>query len=44
VAQIPEQLPLFDAINSLNERDLSVTIVKKEADRIELQVSIKFAG
>lgn len=42
----PEQLllPLRDAIHSLDEGDLNIRIAKKEADRIELQVSIRFAG
>lgn len=40
----PLQLNLFDAINSLDKRDLDIAIVKKGPDRIELQVSIKFAG
>lgn len=40
----PEQLllPLKDAIHSLDERDLSVRIAKKEPDGIQLEVSIKF--
>jgi hypothetical protein len=42
----PEQLllPLREAIEALNEGDLGVRIVRKAPDRIELQVSIKFAG
>lgn len=38
------QLPLRDAIHSLGEEDLRIRIAKKQADRIELQVSIRFAG
>jgi len=37
-------LPLRDAIQSLGEEDLRIRIAKKQADRIELQVSIRFAG
>ena len=44
MATIPEQLPLFDAIRDLDKRDVQISILKKEADRIDLQVSIKFAG
>ncbi len=42
----PEQipLPLKDALDSLNEGDLRIRINKKEADRIELGLSIRFAG
>lgn len=43
---VPEQLllPLRDAIDALGEENLLVRISKKEPDRIELQVSIRFAG
>lgn len=37
-------LPLRDAIQSLDEADLRIRIAKKEPDRIDLQVSIRFAG
>jgi len=37
-------LPLRDAIQSLGEGDLQIRIAKKQPDRIELQVSIRFAG
>jgi hypothetical protein len=37
-------LPLRDAIQSLDEGDLRVRIAKREPDRIDLQVSIRFAG
>jgi hypothetical protein len=43
-ASAPQQLNLFDAINSLDQRDLQITLTKKSPDRIEMQVSIKFAG
>jgi transcriptional regulator with XRE-family HTH domain len=44
-ASAPEQLslPLEDAIRHLGPEDLGVSISKKGMDRVELQVSIKFA-
>jgi hypothetical protein len=48
IEQLPVQLslPLRDAIESLEERDLSITIKKREPDqnRIDLEVSIRFAS
>jgi transcriptional regulator with XRE-family HTH domain len=37
-------LPLRDAIDSLSEGNLAVKIASRQADRIDLQVSIKFVS
>lgn len=44
--ELPEQLslPLRDAIDALGEENLSVKIANRRSDRLELSVSIKFAG
>jgi hypothetical protein len=46
IEQASEQLPLplLDAIHSLSEEDIAITLTKKEADSIDLRVSIRFAG
>jgi transcriptional regulator with XRE-family HTH domain len=38
------ELALADIIAALNQRDVQVSILKKAADSIQLQVLIKFAG
>ncbi len=40
----PYQLSLLDAIDSLDKRDVEVAITRKDPERIELQVSLKFVG
>jgi DNA-binding phage protein len=40
--QLP--LPLKDAIHSLSQEDIGITLAKKEPDRIDLQVSIRFVS
>jgi len=37
-------LPLSEVIALLDERDLEIAITKKEADSVQIQVSIRFAG
>jgi len=37
-------LPLKDAIQSLSDEDIHVKVAKKDADRIQLDVSIRFAS
>jgi len=38
------RLPLRDAIHSLSQEDIAISLSKKEPDRIDLQVSIKFVS
>jgi len=38
------ELALADVIAALDQRDVQISIIKKESDSIHLQVSVKFAG
>ena len=38
----PEQLPLFKAIEELKDRDMEITVLRKEPGRVQLGIDIVF--